>query len=276
MVNAGIIPITIVDSHLAEFWVSIFDDIKVHSNLTVRTGGKIAWAIRKNCPLLKKEINEFVKSAKKGTLLGNILFKRYLKTNKWVKNPLAAEERKRYEKTIELFEKYSGEYGFDWVMIAALAYQESGIDQSKRSPAGAVGVMQILPTTAAAPPVSIPEITIIDKNIHAGVKYLDYLHRTYFSDKSLDPLNQVLFTFAAYNAGPARVRQLRERTQKMGLDPNEWFQNVERAAAKVIGRETVQYVSNIYKYYLAYSRIQQKEQKKIQAKESIAPAGQKK
>ncbi|KIX14740.1 lytic transglycosylase F [Dethiosulfatarculus sandiegensis] len=276
MVNAGIIPITIADNHLAKFWKSVFSAIKPHYELTVRTGGKIAWAMRKNTPQLKKEVNQFIKTAKKGTLLGNILFKRYLKSNKWVKNPLAVKARKRYEQTIGLFEKYSGKYGFDWLMIAALAYQESGIDQSKRSPAGAVGVMQILPTTASSPPVNIPEITIIDKNIHAGVKYLDYLHRTYFSDKSLDPLNQVLFTFASYNAGPARVRQLRERAKKMGLNPNLWFQNVERVAAKVIGRETVQYVSNIYKYYLAYSRIQEKQARKSKAKETMTPSGQKK
>jgi len=65
-------------------------------------------------------------------------------------------------------------------------------------------------------------------------------------------LDKMLFTFAAYNAGPAKVRRLRTDAEKMGLDPNIWFDNVAVAAAKRIGRETVQYVANIYKYYTAY------------------------
>jgi len=44
----------------------------------------------------------------------------------------------------------------------------------------------------------------------------------------------------------------------MGLDPNVWFGNVEIAAARVVGNETVRYVRNIYKYYIAYKLLDQK------------------
>ena len=140
-------------------------------------------------------------------------------------------------------------------MVTALGYQESRLDQSKRSPRGAVGVMQLLPSTAAGHPINIPDIYKLDKNIHAGVKYLHFLYNNYFKDAPMDQLNKVLFTFASYNAGPARVAGLRRQAKNMGLNPNVWFRNVEVAAARVIGRETVQYVSNIFKYYIAYKHI---------------------
>jgi membrane-bound lytic murein transglycosylase MltF len=138
-------------------------------------------------------------------------------------------------------------------MLAALAYQESGLDQSVRSKAGAIGVMQMLPSTAADPNVGIPDITDLENNIHAGTKYLRFIRDRYVSDPAIDSLNQTLFTFAAYNAGPARITKLREEAARTGLDANQWFGNVEHVAAKQIGRETVQYVSNISKYWVAYS-----------------------
>jgi membrane-bound lytic murein transglycosylase MltF len=140
-------------------------------------------------------------------------------------------------------------------MIAAQAYQESGIDQSKRSPAGAIGVMQLLPSTAADPNVNIRKIEVMKHNIHAGVKYLRFLHDRYFKNEPMDALNKMLFAFASYNAGPGRIIKLRQEAGQSGFNPNIWFRNVEIMAARQIGRETVQYVGNIYKYYIAYRRI---------------------
>ncbi len=264
MVNAGLIPMIVMDSHKAHFWTQIFDKIKVHDDIAVREGGEIAWAFRKNSPKLKAIVNEFIKGHKKGTLMGNMLLKRYLKSTKYVKNSLGEKEMQKFNSMLELFKKYSGNYDFDHLMIAALAYQESGLDQSKRSHVGAVGVMQILPSTAADKNVGIPDIEKLEKNIHAGTKYLRFIIDRYYKDEPMDKLNQTLFGFASYNAGPARVRGLRKKATAMGLDPNIWFNNVEVAAAKVIGRETVQYVSNIYKYYIAYSMIVSQMEKKEQ------------
>jgi len=75
---------------------------------------------------------------------------------------------------------------------------------------------------------------------------------TYFNDPNIDPLNKTLFVFASYNAGPNRVARLRKEAQEQGLDPNRWFDNVELMVAKDIGQETVTYVGNVYKYYVAY------------------------
>ena len=266
MVNAGLIPMIVVDSHKARFWKQIFKKITVHQDIAVRDGAKIAWAFRKNCPKLKAVVNEFVKGHKEGTMLGNILFKRYLQNTKYVKNALSEKELKKHRSMVQLFKKYAGEYGFNCLMIGALAYQESGLDQSKRSPSGAVGVMQVLPTTAKDPNINIPDIEKLENNIHAGTKYLRFIFDRYFKDEPIDEINKMLFAFASYNAGPAKINELRKKARNMGLNPNVWFNNVEVAAAKSIGRETVQYVSNIYKYYIAYQMIRIQAEKKQKSK----------
>jgi membrane-bound lytic murein transglycosylase MltF len=266
MMNAGLIPMIVIDSHKGQFWSQIFKKLTLHADIKIRTGGRIAWAIRKNSPELQSHIDEFVKSHRKGTLTGNILFQRYLQNTKWVQNSLNQKEFQRFNKTLDLFKKYSARYEFDWLMVAALAYQETRIDQSMRSPAGAVGVMQILPSTAADLNVNISNIEEIENNIHAGVKYLRFIRNRYFEKEPMDSLNKMLFTFASYNAGAGKVAQLRKQAQQKGLNANVWFRNVEIIAAEKIGRETVQYVSNIYKYYIAYRLIMDKLDMKEKAK----------
>jgi membrane-bound lytic murein transglycosylase MltF len=252
MVNAGVLPMVVVDSHKAEFWAGVLDRITVREDLAVRSGARIAWAFRKDSPQLAKMVNDFVRKHKQGTLFGNVILNRYLRDNKWVRNPLADEDRARFEATVGLFKTYGDRYDFDHLMLTALAFQESRLDQSVRSRAGAVGVMQIRPSTAADPNVGVPDIDELENNIHAGTKYLAFVRDRYFSDPAIDSINRTLLAFAAYNAGPARVRRLRDEAEQMGLDPNLWFQNVEVVAARRIGRETVHYVSNIAKYYIAY------------------------
>jgi len=258
MVNAELIPMIVINSYYAKFWSQIFKDIIVYPNITVNKGGEISWMIRKDSPKLKSTINDFVKGHKKGTLFGNIMFKRYLQSTKWVRNSLSGEDFERFRAAAEFFKKYAKEYRFDYLLVGALAYQESRIDQRKRSQAGAVGVMQLLPSTAADKSVNIPDIEEIENNIHAGIKYLRWLRDTYFENENMDRLNKGLFSLASYNAGPTKVRRLRKEASKMGLNPNIWFGNVEVVAAKRIGRETVQYVSNIYKYYISYRLIVEK------------------
>jgi len=269
MMNAGLIPMIVIDSHKGQFWAQIFKDITIHPDIKVRTGGQIAWAIRKNSPQLKKTINDFMKGNKKGTLIGNILFQRYLQDTKWVRNSMNEKEFQRFRDAVKFFRKYSDQYGFDWLMIAALAYQESRIDQSQQSSTGAIGVMQILPSTAADSNVNIQNIEKLENNIHAGVKYLRFIRNRYFEKEPLSEKNKTLFTFASYNAGPARVVKLRREAGKAGLDPNVWFRNVEIIAARRIGREPVQYVSNIYKYFIAYRLIMDELDLKEEAKKKV-------
>ena len=195
MVNAGLIPMIVMDSHKAQFWTQIFDKIKVHPDIAVRTGGGIGWAFRKNSPKLKAVINEFVKGHKKGTLIGNMLLKRYLKNTKYVKNSLSEQELEKFEAMVRIFQKYADKYNFDYLMMAAQAYQESGLDQSRKSHVGAIGVMQVLPTTAADRNVNIAEIEKLENNIHAGTKYMRFIINHYYKDESIGETDKMLFAF---------------------------------------------------------------------------------
>jgi membrane-bound lytic murein transglycosylase MltF len=129
--------------------------------------------------------------------------------------------------------------------------------------------MQLLPSTAADANVGINDISTAESNIHAGVRYLDFIRKRYFSDPEVDVFNQTMFAFAAYNAGPARIRKLRSKAAQQGYDPNVWFDNVEIMAAKDIGSETVQYVANILKYYVAYSLSLQQQLERSRVRDSV-------
>jgi membrane-bound lytic murein transglycosylase MltF len=157
-----------------------------------------------------------------------------------------------------IFRNYGDRYDFDWLMLAAQGYQESGLRQDRRSPAGAVGVMQIKPSTAADPNIGIDDVSTVDNNIHAGTKYMRFLADRYFDDDGINDLNQWLLSLAAYNAGPAKVARMRREAAENGYDPNYWFDNVEIIAARRIGKETVTYVSNIFKYYVGYQIISER------------------
>jgi len=238
----------------------------LHADLALPQRVNIGWAFRKNSPELAAAVNEFVKDHKVGTLFGNMMMKKYVQDTKWIVNSTSEEEMKKFRETAEFFKKYSGEYGFDYLMVAAQAYQESRLDQSKKSSAGAVGLMQIKPSTAADNPININDISKVDANIHAGIKYMRFMVDQYFNDPNLDRVNKGLFAFASYNAGPNRIAKLRKQATEEGLDPNKWFNNVELIADREIGQETVTYVSNIYKYYVAFKLVSEQERAKRSSK----------
>ena len=268
MVNAGLVPATVVDSFMADLYLQVFPNLKKHDDIASRPG-EIAWAFRKQSPKLAAAVNAFVKTHQQGSLAGNVLIGKYLKTTKWVKNARSDEDQKRFLSMIQLFKKYGEKYSLDYLLMAAQGYQESGLDQSRRSHVGAIGVMQVMPATARDKAVNIPDIEKLESNIHAGIKYNRWLVDNFYQDPAIAKLDRSLFAFASYNAGPSRVARLRKEAAEQGLDPNKWFNNVELVAAKRIGRETVTYVSNIYKYYLAYQLMLQGRQAREAARETV-------
>ena len=269
LVNAGLMPAIIVDSHKAAFWAKVFPDITVHKDLAIHTGNQVAWAIRKDSPQLLEAVNGFAKKTRKGTLLGNIILKRYMSDTGWLNNALARDDRKRYEETVGLIKRYSARYDFDWLMIAAQAYQESRFDQSKKSSAGALGIMQLLPSTATDPAVGIPDISTAENNIHAGVKYLRWLRDTYFSSEEIEPLDRILLSFAAYNAGPGNTARARKKAAQLGFDPNRWFGNVEIGMYRAVSGEPASYVRKIYKYYITYRQLELAREKQEEALQDL-------
>ena len=253
MLNAGLIPLIIVNKHQADFWKQIFPQLTVHDNVAVGTGGEIAWALRKGSPQLKAMLDDFAARNKAGTLIGNQLLTRYLKSVKYVKNAASEEERKKFLALVQYFQKYGAQYDVDWLLMGAQGYQESQLNQNAKSRVGAIGVMQLMPATGKE--MNVGDITATEANIHAGIKYMRFMIDRYYEKEPMTKLDKALFAFASYNAGPARVRQLRQEAAKRGLNPNVWFQNVEYVAAEKVGQETVTYVSNIYKYYIAYRLV---------------------
>ena len=275
MLNAGLIPLIVVDRHKALFWKQVFPKIQVHEDIVLRDNGNIAWAVRKDNPQLLAKLNGFIKDNRQGSTLGNTLLLRYLKSAKYVKNAAAEKERRKFLKMVEIFRKYGDRYDVDWLLMAAQGYQESRLNQSVRSHVGAIGVMQVMPSTGKE--LKVGDIKQLDPNIHAGVKYMRWMIDRYYGDEPMTQLDKALFSFASYNAGPARIARLRTETKKRGFDPNIWFGNVENLAAEKIGAETVTYVSNIYKYYIAYRLILDEMNRKRAAtgKPPILPASDK-
>lgn len=266
LVNAGILPMTVVDQYRARFWAKAFPDLRVHEELVLAESNEVGWAVRKDSPKLAEAIDRFIKDYGKGSLIGNMLFRRYFEDDKWISNPSGSAAMDRLQRYLPLFRKYARQYGFDALELAAQAYQESGLHQERTSHRGAVGIMQLLPSTAADKNVGIQNIDKVENNIHAGARYLAFLRDRYFSDPDISDQDRLLLSWAAYNAGPAKVREMRQLTRKMGLDPNRWFRNVELAAGRIVGRETVSYVSNIYKFKLAYQLARERKRERDQAK----------
>jgi membrane-bound lytic murein transglycosylase MltF len=271
MVNAGLVKIIVVDDYLAEFWKQVLPDLSLHAELALRSEGRIAPAIRKGSPKLRAELNAALAKYGMRTAFGNQNFQRYLKSTRYVKSATADADRARFLQLIALFRKYGDQYGLDWLLMAAQGYQESRLDQSVKSPVGAIGVMQVMPKTGQE--LAVGDVRQLEPNVHAGVKYIRFMIDRYYADEPMSDLDKGLFAFASYNAGPARVRQLRAEAARRGLDPNRWFNHVERVAAERIGRETVTYVANIYKYYVAYKLAVEELEQREAEREKLSTGG---
>ena len=257
MVNAGVIPATVTNRYVAKLWAPILPELRVHETVQLRSNAPFTWAVRKNNPQLRELVGKFHKKHGEGTLWGNMKFKEYFVDGKFIRNPGGAKDAERLRQTRQLFEQYGTQYSLDWLLVAAQAFQESGLDNKKKSPVGAIGIMQVMPATARDPRVRIKNIERLDRNIEAGTKYLRLMIDDYFEAEPMTRLDKALFALASYNAGPARVAKLRAEATKLQLDENVWFDNVEIVAARRIGAETVTYVRNIYKYYLAYKLMEE-------------------
>jgi membrane-bound lytic murein transglycosylase MltF len=267
MVNAGLIKAIVVDDYLATFWSQIFTRMHLNPHARLRIGGDLALAIRKNSPQVRNALDGFLKKYGVGTAFGNTIRQRYLQNISFANNATAREDRQRFEALLSLFRKYGTQYSVDYLLMAAQGYQESRLDNGVKSRVGAVGVMQIMPATGKD--LGVGDIAQLEPNIHGGVKYMRHLMDEYFADQPMDDVNKLLFAFASYNAGPARIRQLRRQAEKRGLNPNIWFGNVERIVSERIGRETVTYVANIFKYYIAYKLTVEETQRTAAMRKAI-------
>jgi len=267
MLNAGLVQFVVVDDMKMQLWTQVLPKIAAHPELAVNSGGAYAWMFRENSPQLKQSIDAFIKHHPKSDPSRNEVLRKYLKSTKYVKSSTSPQELQKFDATIDLFRKYGDQYSFDTLLIIAQGYQESRLDQKVHSRVGAVGVMQVMPQTGKA--MQVGDIVKIEPNVHAGVKYIASIRDKYFANMPMDEFNKSLFAFAAYNAGPSKIMTLRSLAEKRGLDPNVWFDNVEIIAADKIGRETVTYVRNIYKYYISYRLVLDRKQERDAAVKTV-------
>ena len=255
MLNAGLVHVVVVDSYLPKVWATLYTKIQAHPEAVLSDSETFGWAMRKDSPKLMTAVNEFVKTHKQGTAFGNTIIRRYVDNPRTLKNAVAPDEIKKFNDTAEFFKKYAAQYKVDHLLMMAQGYQESGLNQDAKSHVGAIGVMQLMPATGKQ--MQVGDIRQTEANVHAGVKYVRYMVDQYYANEPMNDLNKLLFAFASYNAGPGRIRQLRKAAAAQGFDPNVWIDNVEVVAAAKIGTETVTYVSNIYKYYVAYKLVEE-------------------
>ncbi|EDM25542.1 amino-acid abc transporter binding protein [Lentisphaera araneosa HTCC2155] len=272
LLNTGLFHYTFADHNLAELWKSVLPNILIDPEIQIGKNKEIAWAIRKNSPQLKAHLDRFAQKHRQGSLLGNIFFKRYYQRPYWVDNALLSNLGK-LEKYKKFFQEAAEKYDLNWVFLAMQAYQESSLNPNAKSHAGAIGIMQLLPSTAKD--MGVKDIYDPYQNIMGGAKYLDWIRARYFSDLPKD--EQLCFYLAAYNAGFRTVQNWRKDAKSLGYNPNIWFGHVEHVALQKTGLEPVRYVSNITKAFTAisqYYKIAAEKAKLIEdAKEKVGKIG---
>src|SRR5262245_25767147 len=270
MLDAGLIELLVVDDWKAHMWAQVLPKTKVRTDLVLRADAKTGWAIRKDSPKLKAEIDDFFRNWAMKQGVADYRMNSYMKRVKELKDPTTSAEYKRFQATLALFEKYGNKYGFDPLMLAAQGFQESQLNQQAKSSVGAIGVMQLMPATGEQ--MKVGDIKTVEANIHAGAKYMDQLMTKYFADANFSEGNRPLFAFASYNCGPGNVSKARKEAAKRGLDPDKWFNNVELVIAQKVGTETTTYVRNIYKYYVAYRLTLDAQAEAAKARQQVAPS----
>jgi membrane-bound lytic murein transglycosylase MltF len=255
MTAAGLLPATVGDDWIAGLWVQIIKGLRLHPRAAVREGAEIGWAVRPDNPKLLATLNRAIPEITGNVNQWSARTRSYLAKIKQLHSATQGADMQRFRDAVEIFQKYAGAYGFDTLLLVAQGYQESRLDQRAHSRTGAVGLMQLLPQTGRS--LGVGDVHKADPNVHAGAKYMALLMDKYFAGVPFNKQNHTLFAFAAYNAGPAKIQALRLEAEAEKLDPNLWFNNVERVAAARVGQETVRYVRNIYKYYVAYKLIEE-------------------
>ena len=268
MIHGGMIRACVVPDAIARLWAKVFKELVIHENIPVTTGLKAAWAVRKENPELLAGLNEAISSVlKKNKRAFERDFNQYFVNTKWIKNPFV--KGSKFDLADD-FQREAAAFGMDWIQLMAQGFQESTLNNKVRSPYGAVGIMQVLPSTAKW--IGVPDYKKAGRNIHAGAKYMARMMKRYEKEAEVSPKDRFLFSLASYNAGPGNMRKYRRRAVKYGYDPNQWFGNVERAALRSGNLESVIYVRNILNYTLAYKSAYEQSLRRGDLKENKAGA----
>jgi len=261
MLNSGLISYVTVGDWKFRLWQSIYKNITMHAGLSVQDSGWVGWAVRSANRDLNDDLKDFYASddfVKSLTAFRQEEYKQHLKG---LKDPIDKTVWTRFESMRPLFNRFGAQYKLNPLVLAALGFQETLLNQSAVSSVGAIGVMQLMPATGMS--LGVGDIHLLEPNIHGGADYMNQLISKYFPDAQFEGNNRSLFAVASYNIGPNNVAKARNRAKELGFDPNRWFGNVEFIATEHMGYEPMIYVRNVYKYYISY-RLKLKEIQSIQ------------
>ena len=260
-VAEGEIDVTLVDSHRAEL-AALFEP-RLALGLAVEPTVQLVWAVGPLRADLKSELDAFLDAGYRGLEFNSLYNKYFVNRRRQARqreHRVTDDELSQYD---ALVKPAAEAEDFDWRLIVAQMYQESGFDPDTVSFAGARGLMQVMPRTAEELGVDPAELAVPEVGIDAGVRYLAWV-RERFPD--LPPGEQLWFALAAYNAGPGHVRDGRRLARQLGLDGSLWFGHVEEAMNRlsdpeyasraaygyVRGSEVTRYVRNIRDRYRGY------------------------
>jgi len=265
-VAKGEYDLTVSDSHILDVALTWRDDVRAVFEL--KNDVKHGWAVRKDDANLLMALNEFIEKEYK-QLFYNVVYEKYFRNPRRIKSLVKyradGSQGAALSPYDDIVRRYAEEYGFDWPLIVAVMFRESRFDKNAESWAGAQGVMQILPVSAKRFGVEDPSDP--EKGILAGIRMLAWIYSRF--EQELPVKERTWFTLAAYNAGLGHLFDARALAREEGLDPNRWFENVEKAMlllsrskyyrkathGYVRGIEPVTYVRDIRKLYNAYRQL---------------------
>jgi membrane-bound lytic murein transglycosylase MltF len=251
MVQAGVYPATVVEQTIAERWAKVLPKLRIESQLRLGKAADMHWFLRKDASMLLASVDRFLQNYKAPDNQ-DAAFERVYRRLYRVQYPLDRTGRQRLEKVRPTLQLHAQQQEIDWLNLAALAFKESTLNPSARGASGATGLMQVTPATARS--MGVVDISKLDNNVLASAKYLASIRRNYFASPRLNERERMAFVLAAYNLGPQRVQTLRAEARRQGLNPDQWFFQVERVAMSTMGMGVVSYVNAVNKYYLAYTR----------------------
>jgi len=249
MIHAGIYSLSVVELPIAQRWAKVLPRLQVASEVRFPHDGKLSWFVRRDAGMLRASIDGFLKDYRPPSDQDAVFQRAYRRLYK-VHYPLGNLERRRLEKVRPVLQQYAERNNLDWLNLAALAFKESTLNPAARGAGNATGLMQVTP--AAARSVGVSNIHRLENNVQASARYLASIRRKFFASPRLNERERMAFTLAAYNAGPQRVQQLRAEARRRGLNPDQWFFQVERVAAEQLGLGVVSYVNSVNKYFLAF------------------------
>lgn len=251
MVQAGVYPATVVERTIAERWAKVLPKLRIEPQLTLGDSADMHWFTRKDASMLRASVDRFLQNYSAPDDQDAAFVRVYRRLYR-VQYPLDRIGRQRLEKVRPTLQRHAQQQDIDWLNLAALAFKESTLNPAARGASGATGLMQVTPATARS--MGVSDIGRLDNNVLASAKYLTSIRRTFFASPRLNERERMAFVLAAYNLGPQRVQSLRAEARRRGLNPDQWFFQVERVAMSTMGMGVVSYVNAVNKYYLAYTR----------------------